>query len=787
MGAFALKTLEFDRIKEKAASKAATFLGKEKVLSLQVTKEFAVAKGYLTETDEAIRLLSEGKKFPFGGADDITTSVKRAQIGGISEPRELLDVLNTLVALRSMKTFLRNEIEMAPTLSEYGNQLGTFAKLERQLDTAISEKGEIKDSASTKLAGLRTGIMVAKNRVKEKLDSILHAQENQKFFQEQLVTMRGDRYVIPIKQEYRFNFPGVVHDESGSGATLFIEPMAVVNLNNDIKKYMTQEKEEIERILRQLAEFIGNDSAAILSSLEIFTNVDAICAKALLAIEQHAVRPMLLVDGYVEISKGRHPLLATDKVVPIDINVGNTFNTLLITGPNTGGKTVALKTVGLFALMAQCGLFVPARFAKLPVFNAVYADIGDEQSIEQSLSTFSGHLRNIVDILAVAKAKDLVLIDEICAGTDPNEGAALAMAMLNYLHNKGVLTIITTHYSELKTFAFEQHGMENASVEFDPVTLSPTYRILMGVPGSSNAFYISEKLGLPKNIIDNAATMLKQEHRHMEDILQNLDVERRQYESQNKEIEVLKTDALKLKQDLVREKTILDKRKQDILRKAREEADEIYREAKRETTSVLKELKTLKNEFNAEKYERMAREAKEKLTRSFDFSLMEQPPGERLQKNKIQVGQSVYLPSLAQRGVITEVVGEMVTVQVGMMKTTVPLEKCWAVAASKNVLEHDKSKTRKNYAHKLFVKKSEEITNEVDVRGKTVEEAIPIIEKFIDDGLLSGMTKLRIIHGKGTGMLRAGLNKYFTGHRNIKAIELAPPEEGGSGATILFL
>ncbi len=786
MARFAVKTLEFDKIKERLARKAATSLGKQKALAVHSESEFGLVQRLLTETDEALRLFDMGKRFPFGGAGDITDSIKRAQLGSVLDAEALMLVGSTAAAMRQMKSFLQGEAEMAPTLAGYASGMQVFTRLEKQLENAISEKGELKDSASTKLGGLRNGIAIAKSRVKEKLDSILHLAEYQKYFQEQLVTMRGDRYVIPIKQEYKFNFPGVVHDQSGSGATLFIEPMAVVNLNNDIKKYLAQEKEEIERILRQLSGAVGAEANELAASLGIFTDLDVICAKAYLAQEQKAVRPMMLVNGYIDIHQGRHPLLKQEEVVPLDIKLGEKFNTLLITGPNTGGKTVALKTVGLFALMSQAGLFVPAKLTKLPVFRAIFADIGDEQSIEQSLSTFSGHLRNIVEILNEVREKDLVLIDEICAGTDPNEGAALAMSILDHLHKKDVFTIITTHYSELKTFAYEHVGMENASVEFDPVSLRPTYRLLMGMPGSSNAFYISKRLGLSQEILDKAGQMLTQEHLHMEDVLQNLEGERRQYEQQNKEIEAIRIESEKIKQELLRKKTDLDKRRNEMLRKAREEADEVYRKSRREAEEIMKELRAMKKEFDVEKMNNLADEARKKLASTFDFSKAPAPEGKQLSRENARSGQVVYLSSLAQNGTIVEVSGNNVLVQIGSMKTTVPIKKCLLLSEPKKEAPSEVPKTRKGYAHDLFVSKNETVPAEIDVRGMTVEEAIPIIDKVIDDSILAGAERVRIIHGKGTGMLRIGLTGYLSGHRSVKRIEAAALNEGGSGATIVF-
>jgi DNA mismatch repair protein MutS2 len=600
--------------------------------------------------------------------------------------------------------------------------------------------------------------------------------------------MRGDRYVIPVKMEYKMNFPGIVHDQSGTGATLFIEPMAVVNLNNDMKRYMAEEKEEMERILRQLTANVGAEAAGILASLDILTELDVICARAYLAHEQHAVRPQMLLKGKVEIKQGRHPLLNKDSVVPLDVELGERFSMLLITGPNTGGKTVALKAVGLFALMAQSGMFIPASSAKLPVFRAVYADIGDEQSIEQSLSTFSAHMTNLISILGEVKSGDLVLIDEICAGTDPNEGAALAMSMLEHLHKNEVLTMVTTHYSELKTFAYGHEGMENASVEFDPVSLRPTYRLLMGVPGSSNAFNISRRLGLAEDIVVQAGRLLNQEHVHMETVLQELDSERRKFESGSQEIERLRIESEHLRNELAHAKQDFERRKNEMLRKAREQADDIYRRSRRESEAVLKELRSMKADFDTKRLEQAAEEARKKLnkTLSEDAPL---PEGAPLTKETAKKGLNVFVTTLGKNGTIIDVNGNDVTVQVGILKMNVPAKKCLVTKAQPVSAEPESTKKRKKagYSHQMFVAKSSSAKQEVDLRGMTLNEAIPIVDKAIDDAMLAGISQLRLIHGKGTGALRAGLTAYLQNNRFVKKLEMASLETGGSGATVIDL
>ena len=793
MARFAIKTLEFDKVKSLLAAKAGTFLGKQAVGALQIESDFGKVKALQEETAEALRIMDEGKRFPFGGAFNIIGDVKRAELGSTLLPEELLHIQTTAEALRAMKEFLAANAEMAPALAEYAGSMQQFARLEKQISSAIDEHAEIKDNASPKLNGLRTAIQISKNRVKDKLDSILHDPNNQKYFMDNIVTMRGDRYVIPIKQEYKMNFPSIVHDQSGTGATLFIEPLAVVNLNNDIKRYVAEEKEEMERILRQLTQNVGQEAAALLATLEIFTKIDVICAKALLAQEQHAVRPMLVLNGKVDIHQGRHPLLNKDTVVPLDVQLGEKFSMLLITGPNTGGKTVALKAVGLFALMAQTGMFIPALSATLPVFRAVYADIGDEQSIEQSLSTFSAHMTNLISILNEVKDGDLVLIDEICAGTDPNEGAALAMSMLEHLHEEKVLTMVTTHYSELKTFAYGHEGMENASVEFDPVSLRPTYRLLMGVPGSSNAFNISRRLGLAEGIIEQAGKLLNQEHVHMENVLQELDSERRRYESGSAEIEALRRESEQLRNALAYSKAEFERRKNDMLRKAKEQADEIYRRSRRESEAVLKELRSMKADYDAKKLEEAAEAARKKLnkTLSEDAPL---PEGAPLDAKTAKKGLNVFVVSLGKNGLITDVKGSEVTVQVGILKMTVPAKKCLLTKAQPADTSGEPKKrkgftknTAANYAHQMFVAKSGSAKQEIDLRGMTLDEAIPAVDKAIDDALIAGIGQLRIIHGKGTGALRAGLTAYLENNRFVRKLETAALEAGGSGATVIDL
>ena len=783
MSRFSIKTLEFDKVKTRAAACAATEMGRDKLLALPVSADFGTVRRMLAETAEAKRLLDNAKRFPFGGLYNIASAVKRAKMGSVLEVDELQDIKTSAQEFAALKRFLLTGSDDHPNLAVYGRELQEFPKLVRQLEKAISEKGEILDTASAKLSGLRVGIASAKNRVKTQLEHILHDPDNQKYFQDALVTMRGDRYVIPIKQEYRLNFPGVIHDQSGTGATLFIEPLAVVNLNNEIKRYLVQEKEEVERILRHLSALAGSEADNLMRCLETATDVDVIATKAEFALQTQAVEPVLVQDGGLRIEKGRHPLLPKDTCVPLDISLGGTFQTLLVTGPNTGGKTVALKATGIFALMAQTGMFIPALHAELPVFHAIYADIGDEQSIEQSLSTFSGHMTNLVSILRDVRPGDLFLVDEICSGTDPNEGAALAMAILDYLTGRGVWSIVTTHYSELKTFAFGRKGMENASVEFNPDTLLPTYRLLMGVPGSSNAFSISRRLGLPDAIIDKAGAFLNEEHAHMEDVIQGLETQRRQYEESSRELEQLRFESETLRNELVFKKREFEKQRNELLRKARYQADEIYRNSRREAEAVLKELRHLRADADPQQLQETAMEARKRLNKQ--LSLEEPlPKGKPLTPKTAKEGMTVFVTNLRKDGIIREVKGREALVSVGVLKITLPLQECLLVKDAPKP-QPERSKYRAGTAHELFVAKAESAAQEVDVRGMTTDEAVPYVDRAIDDALLAGMTQVRIIHGKGTGALRAGLHAYLKTHRSVAAFAMANESLGGAGVTIV--
>ena len=668
-----LQTLELPSVLALLAAQAASETARANAMALRPSGDRAVVETRLGETSAAAGMMVVKGSPSFSGVKDVRAALQRADMGGALNTRELLDIAGVLQAARAVRGYGTGDRQDKTCIDYLFSALQANRYLEEKIFTSITGEDEIADSASSELASIRRLIRAASARVHDALQKIISSPSYAKALQEPIITTRSERYVVPVKAEHKGAVPGLVHDVSASGATLFIEPMAAVKANNELRELRAREKTEIERILAELSAECAAHREDISSDFDVLVRLDLIFAKAKLAYQLDAVAPAL-TDKQLLLHRARHPLLPKDTVVPLNVQLGDKFTMLLITGPNTGGKTVALKAVGLFALMAQIGLFIPASSAKMPVFRAVYADIGDEQSIEQSLSTFSAHMTNLISILNEVKAGDLVLIDEICAGTDPNEGAALAMAMLEHLHEQGVLTMVTTHYSELKTFAYGHEGMENASVEFDPVSLRPTYRLLMGVPGSSNAFNISRRLGLAEDIIKNAGELLNQEHVHMENVLQELDSERRRYESGSKEIEDLRRESEQLRNALAYSKSEFERRKNEMLRKAREQADEIYRRSRRESEAVLKELRSMKADFDTKRLEQAAEEARKKLnkTLSEDAPL---PEGAPLSAKTAKKGLNVFVVSLGKNGIITDVNGNDVTVQVGILKMTVPAKK----------------------------------------------------------------------------------------------------------------
>ncbi|WP_425061225.1 Endonuclease MutS2 [Sporomusa carbonis] len=780
-----LTTLEYNKIRDMLAERTSSIMGRELAENLVPVNEADEVIRQLSETAEACEVMNTAANVPLGGIRDIRATIKRAGLGAILEPHELLAVASTLYAARRLKSFFTDLPLETPRLTYLASQINLLKNIETTIENTVTEQGTIRDDASSELLKLRREIKQAQVRVKEKLDSILRSGEYQKYFQDALVTMRGDRYVIPIKQEYRNSFPGIVHDQSASGATLFIEPMAIVNLNNDIKQLMAAEKNEVERILTIVTGQIAKVTGAIEENLTLLAQLDFIFAKAKLSVDMQAIQPVINNQGYINLIQARHPLIPAEHVVPIDVHLGRHFNTLLITGPNTGGKTVTLKTVGLFALMTQAGLFIPAALdSEMPVITNIFADIGDEQSIEQSLSTFSGHMTNLVGILRKVAVNDLVLIDEIGAGTDPSEGAALAMSILEYIHNIGAKTIATTHYSELKTFAYTRHGIENASVEFDIQTLRPTYRLLIGIPGSSNAFAISQRLGLSNTIISRAKELLNKEHAEFETVLHALEEQKRLYTVRVDEIKQLEQEVNAAREKIFAEKRAIAEKKVAVLAKAQEEAAAIIRQARRNAEEIIAELKAQFTEHSSRQrqnaIETARRKLKENSTEVNGLNLDEQGELPEISSHMLKPGMNVYVATLKQKGEVLAVNGTNVTVQLGILKLTVPAAAC-------RLLDQPVKSEHTSVSRRVNMIKAESVARQIDIRGMTIEEAETALDKYLDDAVLSGLNEVLIIHGKGTGALRKGVKTYLENHPHIAGIRIAELNEGGTGATVAKL
>lgn len=788
-----LRILEFVKIKDKLVSLCTSELGRELANELMPQTEPEEAERLLRETTDAVDFVLRRGRPPLGGIHDISDTLRRVELGMMLNPGELLRIADTLRAARNLKSYVS---EADPRADESNNHVRNLIasitpnkRIEDSIDAAVISDEEISDNASSTLAGIRRRIRAEQESLKDKLNSMIHSSKYQKYMQESLVTIRGDRYVIPVKAEYRNEIPGLVHDSSASGATVYIEPMSVVEANNNIKQLRIKEQLEIERILQELTGEVAGIIEPLKTNMTMFAQLDYAFAKARLSLDLDCVCPKLNRDKRINIKKGRHPLLDKKTVVPIDLWIGDDFTTLVITGPNTGGKTVTLKTVGLFTLMAQSGLHVPAaEGTEMCVFGNVFADIGDEQSIEQSLSTFSSHMKNIVEILSRADDMSLVLFDELGAGTDPTEGAALAMSILENLHKRGSITIATTHYSELKVYALTTNGVENACCEFDVETLRPTYRLLIGVPGKSNAFAISKRLGLSGDILDRAREFLSGEEIQFEDILMKIEKNRRESEQERLQAESLRLEIEKLKKELEEQKHKLSSQKERFLREAREEARKILLDARKDADDVLEEMKQAAKLQDEKERRRAAEEAKSKLRGSIgkiEGSLAEslfQRKGFIKAPENLKPGDSVLILNLNRKGtVITppDKDGEAV-IQAGIMKINVHV-------TNLKLVDEQSYEIERSGTAAIGMSKAMSISPRTDIRGMNVEEAIMALGKYLDDAAMSGLSEVTVVHGKGTGVLRSGVHQYLKTNHHVKSFRLGQYGEGETGVTIVTL
>ena len=792
------KVLEYKRILSKLREKAGTTLGKELASGLLPSSDREEVRERLQQTAEAVYVSSIAQP-PLGGIKDIRESIKKVGMGAVLAPDELLDILTTMYAMREMKRFFKELEAEAPILKNWARSLEILGQLEKDLEHIVDEHGNLRDDASVELKRIRREIRSSQAKIKDHLAGLLHNNEYQKYFQEAIVTMRGDRYVLPVKQEYRQHFPGIVHDQSATGSTLFIEPMAVVNLNNDIKQLTAAERHEVERILRAASQKIRKNDSQLMDNCEIMAEVDFAFAKANLAYEMKATEPVINANGVTRLMSARHPLLPADKVVPIDIAIGDSYSMLLVTGPNTGGKTVSMKTFGLLVLMAQSGLFLPAESgSEIAVYSNVYADIGDEQSIEQSLSTFSAHMTHLVSILDKVEPDDLVLLDELGAGTDPEEGAALAMAILERLLTIKATVLATTHYSELKTFAFGREGIENACVEFDVATLRPTYRLLIGIPGASNAFAISRRLGLSESLIIRAKQLIQADHAQFEQVINQLEKEKMLYEQMNADIETRLRRAEQMEARAEAMRVELNQKKADILRRAKDEGAALVRRMRRESEEVISQLKEQFNDQGIQKRQAAIQAARDQINEAagkvrpgiVSVKAFRKP----VDLKTLEPGDIIYVTKLDQKGTVLSIRGKELEVQLGSLKTNVkardckfvekaPKEKPSAKGGANGSLSGGGGRKRGS----SFISKAQEAHRDIDIRGMMVDEAEMVLGKFLDDSVMAGLSQVLIIHGKGTGALRKGVHAYLKRHRNVASFNFADMSEGGTGATLVEL
>ncbi|AKL94559.1 DNA mismatch repair protein MutS [Clostridium aceticum] len=785
-----LRVLEYTKIIEKLIEGCASSLGKDLAKNLKPFNQLEKVQQLQKETSEAQSILIKRGNVPLGGIHDILHLVRRTEIGSYLDPGQLLYLRDTLAVARKLKQFLkeddRQEAEY-PIIRGLIQSLNTVKEIEEKIEVCVLSETEISDHASSELRNVRRMMASKNDAIRNKLNSIINSTSYQKYLQDAIVTIRQDRFVVPVKQEYRSHFPGLVHDQSSSGATVFIEPMAVVELNNQLKELKIKEKKEIERILMEISSMIAERGEEIKGNQSILQELDFIFAKGKLSLSMKAIEPALNQEGKVAIKNGRHPLLNPSEVVPTNIWLGEEFHLLVITGPNTGGKTVTLKTVGLLSMMAQSGLHVPADYGtKLAVYDHIFADIGDEQSIEQSLSTFSSHMTNIVKILEAVTPNSLVLLDELGAGTDPTEGAALAMAVLNYLKSLRTSVIATTHYSELKQYALLKDQVENASVEFDVETLRPTYKLLIGVPGKSNAFEISKKLGLSNQLIEEAKTLLTKENIEFEDLLQNIEKNRVEAEKEKNTAASLRLQAEATLDSYLEKKDRLEQQREKILKEAKKEAYKIVKEAKQEAEEVVENLRKLKVELEEKEINRKIQEAKthmdsqlNNLSEGFEEKLFTKTS--RKPPENLKAGDPVKVLSLNQVGHVIEPANENgeVFIQIGIMKMNIH------VSNLENVNEKKQSKT--TGLGKIVKSKATSAKNELDIRGKNLEESYVEVDKYLDDVYLAGLTEVTIIHGVGTGVLKAGIKQMLKKHRHVKSQRDGKYGEGGAGVTIVEL
>lgn len=776
------RVLEFDKIIEKLKAMMSSELAVKYADEVKISMDKIEVVQRLKETTEAVDYIIKRGEPPLFGIYEMSGYMKRLEIGGYLTAGQLIKVGDFLRVSRYLKTYLAHDDSdlQSEILVNYSDGLMAFKKIEDTISDAIISENEIADSASQKLSSIRRQIAKKKDSIRERLSSMISS--GSEYLQDAIVTIREGRYVIPVKNEHKSKVKGIVHDVSSSKQTVYIEPLAVVNINNELRSLEVEEREEIERILQEISKKVDDVRHEILLNQDLLRDIDFIFAKGKLSLEYDGRKPIINDRGYVNLKSARHPLLDKKKVVPINISLGGEFTSLIITGPNTGGKTVSIKTLGLLTLMAQYGLHIPTmEDSEIAIFDKVLADIGDEQSIEQSLSTFSSHMVNIVEILKEITPKSLVIFDELGAGTDPTEGAALARSIMDFMLRRKIRCISTTHYNQLKLYALSTDGVQNASMEFNVDTLSPTYKLLIGVPGKSNAFEISRKLGLPDIIIRDAKKMISEDNIEFEEVLSSIEKDRTRIEEYKQAAEIESLEYKKKNEKLKKEIEKLNQEREKVLEKAREEANRLVLTTRENMELVINELSELREQMNSAQARKL-QEAQDLYRESFKSA---QKKNEFVLEKanevigELKVGETVRATSLNSEGVVLELPDSknQVLVQMGMLKMKLPLETLIKTNVEKEV---QKTKTRN-----IIDKKSKYIKTEIDIRGNNFEDARVIVDKYIDDAYLSGIKEIRIIHGKGTGVLREKIRDYLRKNKYVKHYEDAPSNQGGYGATVV--
>lgn len=788
MKAKTLKTLEYNKILDLLVQQASSSMAKEELRCLQPMTSVAEIKDALAETTQAQTVILKKGSAPLGQIYDISAAMTFARKGGVLTMGQLLQILYNLKIAANVTTFLKSDLPPLPAIDAIREVIVTCPRLAENIDRCIISEDEMADNASPALKDIRRSITRQNDAIRNRLNSIINSSDNRTYLQDAIVTVRDGRYVIPVKAEHRGRFQGIIHDQSATGATLFIEPQVIVNMNNELREMELKEKAEVERILAELSSAAAEHFHDITNNQKLLTALDIIFAKGKLSMVMGGEEPEVSEKGALVLKDARHPLIDKKKVVPINIKLGDDYETLVVTGPNTGGKTVTLKTTGLLVLMAQSGLHIPAAgTSTLPVFDHVLADIGDEQSIEQSLSTFSSHMRNIVSILEEMRGNSLILLDELGAGTDPTEGAALAISILENLKARGAYTIATTHYNELKKYALSTKGVENGSMEFNVDTLSPTYRLMIGIPGKSNAFEISRKLGLPEHLIQRASRLLERGDIEFEDVISAIEEDKKKAEAERDEAVLLNISMKKQKEELDRRQALLEEKEKKIIHQAKEEARNILKEARETANDVNRELRALNKieslgERNRrfDKNRKRLKDAEDKFAEKMIKRVNQSP----VKADQLKIGDKVRVVTLDQPGEILSLPdskGDLL-VKVGMMKVSININDLMFMEEDSEM----KNKQAGKYGT-LYKSKAQNISISINVQGENLDDAVMDVDKYLDDAYIAGLKEVTVIHGRGEGILKDGLRKLFKRHKHVASYRKGNYNEGGDGVTIVTL